>query len=298
VNREVDFNTKEQSRKVTVIGLGSMGSALARAFMDSGYQTTVWNRSEEKCREFVAQGAIPAATVKDAILASPITFICLLDYKTTRQILESWHESLIGSTIVNLASGTPEQARELSAWIALHQGDYLDGAIMATPSMIGQHETLLFYAGSEMAFNRYKTTLHTLGGKTSFVGSDPGLAKLKELAVGSTLVPALWGFLEGAALIKKSGGTAASLVPYAEQWIRDVILPELQVMAQEIDNESYNIGQPNLQVYKSGIEHHIHVGRSEGVNVESLHLIHSFIEQRITAGHGNESFSSLIELIK
>ena len=33
---------------VSVIGLGDMGSALARTLLDSGYSVTVWNRSADK----------------------------------------------------------------------------------------------------------------------------------------------------------------------------------------------------------------------------------------------------------
>ena len=34
--------------EVSVIGLGNMGSALARALLENGRQVTVWNRSPRK----------------------------------------------------------------------------------------------------------------------------------------------------------------------------------------------------------------------------------------------------------
>ncbi|MFC7722700.1 NAD(P)-binding domain-containing protein [Nonomuraea recticatena] len=33
---------------VTVLGLGSMGTALAEAFIEAGHPTTVWNRTASK----------------------------------------------------------------------------------------------------------------------------------------------------------------------------------------------------------------------------------------------------------
>ncbi|MEV3963121.1 NAD(P)-binding domain-containing protein [Nocardia sp. NPDC050193] len=39
---------------VTVLGTGSMGSALARAFLAAGYRRHVWNRSPERTTALVA----------------------------------------------------------------------------------------------------------------------------------------------------------------------------------------------------------------------------------------------------
>lgn len=47
---------------VSVVGLGAMGVALAGAFMNDGYSTTVRNRSATKAVELVAKGAIRADT--------------------------------------------------------------------------------------------------------------------------------------------------------------------------------------------------------------------------------------------
>ena len=58
---------------VSVIGLGVMGSALARALMASGRSLTVWNRSADKAEALVGEGAIAAGSAKEAIEASPIT---------------------------------------------------------------------------------------------------------------------------------------------------------------------------------------------------------------------------------
>ena len=42
---------------VSVIGMGSMGSALARTLLQSGYAVTVWNRSVDKAELLVSDGA-------------------------------------------------------------------------------------------------------------------------------------------------------------------------------------------------------------------------------------------------
>jgi len=70
--------------RVTVIGAGMLGSALARAFMAAGHATTVWNRSAGKADDLIANGAIRATTIGEAIAASPLIVICVSDYDAVR----------------------------------------------------------------------------------------------------------------------------------------------------------------------------------------------------------------------
>ena len=72
------------TENVTVIGLGSMGKALAGAFLQAGHRTTVWNRTPEKAGPLVARGAVLAPTVHAAVAASPLVITCLTGFDETR----------------------------------------------------------------------------------------------------------------------------------------------------------------------------------------------------------------------
>ncbi|WP_169803790.1 NAD(P)-binding domain-containing protein, partial [Actinomadura rubrobrunea] len=139
--------TSEQRAPVTVIGLGSMGTALARAFLRAGHPTTVWNRTPEKADGLVAEGAVRAATVAEAASAAELIVICVLDHRAVRAILDAAGDALAGRVVVNLTSSTPEEARQAAARAAERGVRYLDGAIMAVPTMIGSERALIFYGG-------------------------------------------------------------------------------------------------------------------------------------------------------
>ena len=57
---------------VTMIGLGAMGSALARAFIGAGHSVTVWNRTAARMKPLVSLGATAASSPADAAIASPV----------------------------------------------------------------------------------------------------------------------------------------------------------------------------------------------------------------------------------
>ena len=73
--------------EVSVIGLGVMGSALARALLRDGHRVTVWNRTSAKAEPLVRDGAVLAPSAASAVGASPIVSVCVEDYKVTRSIL-------------------------------------------------------------------------------------------------------------------------------------------------------------------------------------------------------------------
>ncbi len=178
---------------VSVIGLGAMGSALAAAFLNRGFVTTVWNRSAEKADALVATGAVRASTVADALAASKLVVACLLNYDTVYEALGPTGGALSGRVLVNLTNGTPAQARDMAKWTAERGADYLDGGIMAIPPMIGQPEVLLLYSGSKNAFEAHQKQPDSLGA-SKYLGSDAGLAPLYDLA----LLTGMWGMFAGA----------------------------------------------------------------------------------------------------
>lgn len=57
MNQATTGTTPTATATVTVIGLGPMGRAMAAAYLDAGYEVTVWNRSPGKDTELVARGA-------------------------------------------------------------------------------------------------------------------------------------------------------------------------------------------------------------------------------------------------
>ncbi|YCK33871.1 NAD(P)-dependent oxidoreductase [Actinomadura sp. ATCC 39365] len=152
--------------KVTVIGLGSMGTAIAEAFIRAGHPTTVWNRTSHKAALLAARGAIHAEAIEDAVAASPLVITCLTTYEDTRQILQPVAAALSGRTLATLNSGSPAGARETAAWADSHAARYLDGAVKNVPAAVGAPDTLIYYSGNKAVFDAWEPTLTTLGGDT------------------------------------------------------------------------------------------------------------------------------------
>ncbi len=170
--------------ELTCIGLGLMGSALARAMLAAGHKITVWNRSPGKADALVGLGAQEALTFAEALAASPIVLICIDNYVSTRALLEpeGVNGHLAGRTIVNLTTGTPREAETLSDWITARGARYLDGAILCGPKEIDTKTGEVLFSGDALAWQAASPLLTCLAGKVRYVGQGVGDAAALDLA--------------------------------------------------------------------------------------------------------------------
>ncbi|MEV7195386.1 NAD(P)-binding domain-containing protein [Streptomyces sp. NPDC093510] len=291
-------DTRTRTRTpVTLIGLGLMGTALAEAFIAAGHPTTVWNRSPEKAAPLVAKGAAHAATVEDAVAASPLVIACLTTYEATLAALEPAAAALTGRTLVTLNSGTPSGAREMAGWAAGQGARFLDGAVKNVPDAVGKPDTLLYYAGDRATFDAYEETLKVLGGDTVHLGTDPDLAALYEMAVGSTLLPALIGFFQGAALVRARGLEAGSLVRYEVKWL-EMIASILPTLAEEIDSGDYTRPASTVGLFHAAAEYDQDMAEEGGIDVSWLAPMNDLVRRAVDEGHRDHSISALVEMLR
>lgn len=280
---------------VTVLGLGNMGSALAAALLDRGHPVTVWNRSPQKAAPLTYRGARLAATPAEAIAASPLVVPCVLDYDALYALLGPATGALDGRTVVNLTSGSPEQAHEAAAWFRSYGADYLDGAIMTTPPGVGQAEVMFLYSGPRKVFDAHRATLAALGDPLH-LGTDPGLASLYDAALLGLMWAAMTGWLHGTALVGTEKGTAAAFTPVAIRWL-GTVNGFLSRYADQVDAGRYPGDDATVDVQITAIDHLIHAAAARGVDTALPALLKSMMERAKAAGHGSDSFASVIEVL-
>lgn len=281
---------------VTVLGLGEMGAALATALLDHSHPTTVWNRTPARTEPLAARGAVAATSVAEAVAASELVVVCLLDHDAVREVLDTTGD-LSGRTVVNLTSQTPDQSRATARWVADRGGVYLAGAIMADPDQIGTPDAHLYYSGPEEVFEAHRATLTPLGGGTRRFGADPGLASLYLTGV-TALGFELWiGYLHTVTLFGAEGVEAITFTPLAAQVLDDMVAM-LPMLAERIDDRTYPPDLGPLRTQAAIMGDLIDTREARGVDAELLRHIRALMNRRLAAGHGDEGFASLVEELR
>lgn len=290
--RETQQNTNKEH--VAVLGLGPMGQALAGAFIKNGHATTVWNRTAAKADLLTTQGAVLAPTVTDAVLASQLIIICVLNYDAVRSILSPATSELKGKTLINLTADSPERARDMADWATENGIDYMDGAIMTPITTIGQPSAVVLYSGQEDVYRSHRETLSSLGGTASFLGEDPGRAAAYDIALLDVFWTAMSGYVHALAIARAENIPAKDIAPYAHNIIN--IMPDIMTyIAQDVDQGVYPGEGSSLISNMASMEHIIHVAEQHGIDSSVLNAAKAIAQRAIHAGHGGDGFSRLVE---
>ncbi|NBM19369.1 NAD(P)-dependent oxidoreductase [Streptomyces sp. GC420] len=287
--------TTDNSVRVSVLGLGAMGSALAGALVNAGHPTTVWNRSPGKADDLVARGAETASTAGEAVRAGRLVIACLMDHASVHEVFDPLSGELAGRTLVNATTTTPAQSRELADWAARAGVAYLDGGIMAVPQMIGRPGASVLYSGSAEVFNEYKPLLD-LWGTSTYFGEDAGLASLYDLALLAGMYVMFAGFMHGAAMVAPAGVTAGEFAAMAAPWLT-AMTGAFQGFAAVIDGGDYTVeGQQSLNF--SDLGDLLTASSDQGIGTEVVAMVQRLVQRQIDAGHGEEGFARIIESIR
>jgi 3-hydroxyisobutyrate dehydrogenase-like beta-hydroxyacid dehydrogenase len=280
---------------VTVLGLGDMGSAIAKTFVDRGYRTTVWNRTASKSAPLVDAGATAAATAAEAVAASPLVVVCLLDSAAVDEVLGSVDGAVTGKVLVNLTSGSPGQARANERWASERGAEYLDGKIMGDPPYVGTPHIMFPFSGSRSAFDAHEPTLQVLGSIT-YHGADAGSAAVEFMAQVAVGYEFLIGFLHALRLVQAEG---ADVAEFAERVAGSLAgyPPLLTSIGKAVKSGEYPPDLGSLNVQAALMDDMISHRESVGVEAVRMREVKELMDRRIAGGHGSQGFSSLFEVL-
>ncbi|MFB9964864.1 NAD(P)-dependent oxidoreductase [Sinosporangium siamense] len=216
-----------RQERISLLGLGSMGRALAGALIGAGHEVTVWNRTPGKAGELVARGAREVSSVEEAVQAGGLVVVCLLDDASVREALAPVVRGLTGRDLVNLTSGSVQQARELAGWLGGRGVRFLGGGIMAVPSTVGTEGAFILYSGARDLFDRVAPVLSPIG-RPQWAGEDPGFAALYDMAALSGMYGMSAGADHAVTMLHAEGGDLetfkrAVLGPWMEQMLPIIV---------------------------------------------------------------------------
>lgn len=285
--------TVDNAARITVLGLGLMGQALARTLADAGHIVTVWNRTPGRAAALNDEAITEAATLDEAIGSSALVVAVLRDHASVHDALDPQTESLRGRTLINLTSTAPGQARELAQWAHTNGIAYLDGGIMATPDMIGTERSSILYSGSADVHRRHRPILE-LWGEAAYFGEDAGMASLWDFSLLSSMYIMFAGFMHGAAMVGASGVTATEYAKRAVPWL-NAVAPTMPHLAGRIDSGDYTTDVQHLDFTKAAADAIHRTAVEQGVNPTMFEHIKHLIDRHVADGHGAQAFERIHE---
>lgn len=191
--------------KITLIGLGKMGSVLAQRLLTANFDLTVFNRTTEKMKPLIDAGAKGAATIEDAVKEAEIVISCLLDDKAVLDSVAHFAPLLKPNTI-HLGTSTiiPETSKKLTELHQRHGSIYVAGNVLGVPKVAARGELTSIVAGPADAIEQCRPILDAYSIKVVPVGPHPFQANAMKICMNYMLVSAIETMGELYAFAEKS----------------------------------------------------------------------------------------------
>jgi 3-hydroxyisobutyrate dehydrogenase-like beta-hydroxyacid dehydrogenase len=280
--------------EVTVIGLGNMGSALARALLANGCAVSVWNRSPEKAISLVEKGAVLAPSVDAAIKASPTILICVTNYAAANHLLDEVATDLPGKLLVQFTTGSPQDARATETWAHAHEAEYIDCAITGSPSSIGTSSAHILVAGREAVFQKAEPILRILADNLDYKGELIGLASAWEMVYIMHYYGMFLSLFHSVQICQSEG------IPL-EEYIR--LLGEQgknyeKWLCENIQSGNYHETAAPLELWAGGIKQIARHAQDSNIHAEFPMLAARLFQKAMESGYGREEVSALFKVLQ
>jgi 3-hydroxyisobutyrate dehydrogenase-like beta-hydroxyacid dehydrogenase len=170
--------------RISVLGMGNMGRAFAARAIETGNQTTVWNRTPGRVTALVASGATEADSPTMAAADADAVLVVLADDAAVLDVCLGDHGVLASlepdAVFANISTVSPETARRLAE--VGPQGRVLDAPVMGSPTMIAGGLGRFLIGGPATAITAVEPLWNDLGSGYMHCGPVGTGATMKILA--------------------------------------------------------------------------------------------------------------------
>jgi 3-hydroxyisobutyrate dehydrogenase-like beta-hydroxyacid dehydrogenase len=192
------------------VGLGAMGSRLARRLLAAGHQVQGWNRTPGKAGNLVAAGLTPVKSPRAAAEGAEAVFTMVTDDAALRAVALGPDGVIAGlapgAALVEMSTVSPAVVRELVAPVSARGAALLDAPVSGSTITVEQGAASFIVGGDGAALERVRPFLLAMGTAVTHVG-EAGLAKTMKVATNLGLAVQMLAFSEAVLLAEKAGIT-------------------------------------------------------------------------------------------
>jgi 3-hydroxyisobutyrate dehydrogenase-like beta-hydroxyacid dehydrogenase len=194
--------------KLGFIGLGNMGSRIAKRLLDHGYQTTVYDLDAAKAQAIAAQGGVVAKDVLELARTADVLLSCLTNDEVVRNVFEGpegiFARARTGSIVLEMSTISPETSRELHSLGAQHGVEVMDVAISGSTPAAEAGSLTLLVGGNEEVFRAAEPIFQAVA-KQFYLLGGPGCGTTMKLVVNTLLGVGMQAIAEAVVLGEKAG---------------------------------------------------------------------------------------------
>lgn len=143
---------------VGLVGLGLMGSVIARYLLASGYEVRGWDLDAERRREQVERGGIAVGSLEEAAVGAGFVVLSLPHGGVVRDaclgdggLVDS---AASGTIVIDTSTSKPEDSIATAKLLAAHGIEFLDASVSGTSKMAAEGDLITMVGGTSAAYDR------------------------------------------------------------------------------------------------------------------------------------------------
>ncbi|MGB8770397.1 MAG: NAD(P)-dependent oxidoreductase [Candidatus Korobacteraceae bacterium] len=195
--------------KIAFLGLGNMGSHMARHLLRAGHEVTVWNRTLSKADELRSEGAKVGKSAGETVKNVEAVFTMLADdHAVESAVLDSGgvlDHLPKGAVHVSMSTISVALSKKLAEEHRKRGHQYVAAPVFGRPEAAEAGKLFVVAAGEKSAVERSKPLLEVLGQRVFLIGDKPEMANVVKLSGNFLIASVIESLGEAIALTRKYG---------------------------------------------------------------------------------------------
>jgi len=279
------------------VGLGTMGSAIAKRLLDAGHSVIGYNRTRSKAQWLLDTGMKWGDTPRQVAEAADITFSMVSNSASLQEIVNGDNGILAalkpGKIYVDISTVSPTISREIAAQVAKTGAQMLDAPISGNLITLADGSSSLMVGGDQATFEQIKPLLLDIGSKVTYIGGN-GQALVMKIAINLTLPIQMLCFSEGILLAEKNGVSRQVAI---EAWSKSAAASPATRHRAELILDKEKEGWFDVSMMQKDLHLALELAKNSGVPLPTTAITDEFLSAAKGMGWEHEDFAVLFDVL-
>jgi len=280
------------------IGLGSMGSRIAKRLLVAGHRVSGYNRTRTKAESLIQAGMQWKDSPREVAQAADITLSMVRDSAALSSVADGPDGILAGLSAgkiyVDMSTVSPSLTRDLAGRVAALGAQMLDAPVPGSIPAVEAGTLVIYVGGSEDALEKARPVFEALSQKIIHVGEN-GQAITTKIAINLNLPTQLISLFEGLLLAERSGIPRATAL---DSLLNSVAAsPAMKYRAPLILNMPEEVWFSAAMMQKD-LRLALELGKELGVELRTVELAQEMLSKAVDLGWGDEDFAVLFRVVE
>lgn len=202
-------------KRAGVIGLGDMGSGLAKNLIAKGFETSGFDLDEKRVAAFVAMGGRSGKSPADVGRNADAVFVMVLNGEQARSVIfgENGLAGAMkpGGSIIMTATIKPSEAAAIGTELEGTGLRFVDSPVTGGYAGAQNGTLTIMVSAPGKSFDEHQEILSAVGKKIFHVGEAPGMGQVMKACLQSLIGSIFTATFEAAVMAAKSGVSGQAL---------------------------------------------------------------------------------------